>query len=230
MCPRSKDITHISILFCAFLRVFKSLTHFLCFLWFPFHCWRFFFALFTSSADVRSHIVQADMLVQYITAAFGSVCDPKWARKLGDLFYPQTHCPWDELAEVKAGAVRLNFFCFSTHTYRASVHNLPSTNSYDKVCTQDIIFSAFFSFIILSSLCQSLQLLFRQTCTFCSIVMSLMRLCSLQKYSWMTSCWHTQSSWPQTSSSRSCFSSILSPHQNHKCQPLQFWKSSYGWP
>lgn len=29
-----------------------------------------------------------------------------------------------------------------------------------------------------------------------------------QKYSWMTSCWHTQSSWRPTSSSRSCFSSI----------------------
>lgn len=56
-------------------------------------------------------IVQANVFVQYIAAAFGSVCGLKWDRKCRDLFYPQTHCPWDELAEVKAGAVRFNFVC-----------------------------------------------------------------------------------------------------------------------
>lgn len=113
------------------------------------------------------------MLVQYITAAFGSVCDLKWARKHRDLFYPQTHCMslrWASRGEGLCRQVQL-------HTHWTSVHNLP--NGYDEVCAKDIIFSASFSFIIPSSSCQiSATVCFRQTWTFCSVVTSLMRLCS----------------------------------------------------
>lgn len=62
---------------------------------------------------------------------------------------------WASIGEGWCRQVQL--FCFSTHTHQASVHNLPNTNSYDEVCTKVIIFSAS-SLIILSSLCQSLQL------------------------------------------------------------------------
>lgn len=111
----------------------------------------FFSRSLLSSATVQAHIVEADMLVQYITAAFGSVCDPKWARKHRDLFYPQTHCMslrWASRGEGLCRQVQL-------HTHWTSVHNLP--NSYDEVCAKDIIFSASFSFINPSSSCQSLQ-------------------------------------------------------------------------
>jgi len=104
---------------------------------------------------------------------------------------------------------------FQLPTPWTSVHNLP--NSYDEVRTKDISFLLF----------QSLQLSNMNILFSCEVTNEVVLFfLSLQKYSWMTSCWHTQSSWPQTSSSRSCFSSILSSRQNHKCQPLQFWNSS----
>lgn len=230
MCPRSKDIAHFYSFLCISQSFSKSHS-FIMLLMIPFSLltFFFFFALFT-----------------FVCWCSGSYCTGRYACTVHHCSLWE--CLWSKVGQKAPWFIlpinplslrwasrgdgwcrQVKLFCFSTHTHRASVHNLLNTNNYDEVCTKDhIIYSASFSFIILSSLCQSLQLLFRQTWTFCAVVTSLMRLCSLQKYSWMTSCWHTQSSWPQTSSSRSCFSSILSPHQNHKCQPLQFWKSSMG--
>lgn len=91
---------------------------------------------------------------------FGSVCGPKWARKHHDLFYPQTHCPsW-----VSRGEGRFSFIS-------------PQSERSQPV-EQQLWFSL--SFIILSSSCQSPlhNTLFRRTWRSCSVVMSLIRLCS----------------------------------------------------
>lgn len=136
-----------------------------------------------------------------------------------------TACPWDELAEVKAFAVRFNFILTERvfTTCRTAMTKSALKISFSRLPSLSLIRPPHVN--LCNRLFQTnMNILFSCDVTNEVVFFSL----SLQKYSWMTSCWHTQSSWPQTSSSRSCFSSILSSRQNHKCQPLQFWNSSTG--
>lgn len=161
MCPRSKDITHISILFCAFHTVFQSLAYLLCCLWFPFHCWLFFIIFFTLFTFV------CWCSVSYCTGRYActvhhcSLRECLWSKvgqKAPWFILPTNPLSLRWASRGEGWCRQVQLFCFSTHTHRASVHNLLNMNSYDEVCTKVIIFSDSFSFIILSSLCQSLQL------------------------------------------------------------------------